>query len=52
MLKSRNRTRRNRLIAVLAVAALIGAGLLAAAVAQSKRTSFSLNTPVSFPVDI
>ena len=41
-----------RLIIVLAVAGLIGAGLLAVAVAQSGRASFSLNAPASFPVDI
>ena len=29
-----------------------GAGLLAVAVAQSGRASFSLNAPASFPVDI
>jgi hypothetical protein len=42
----------SRLIAVLVLAALIGAGLLAVAIAQSSRTSFSLNSPASFPVDI
>lgn len=41
-----------RLIIILVVAGLIGAGLLAVAVAQSGRASFSLNAPASFPVDI
>ena len=41
-----------RLIIILVVAGLIGAGLLAVAVAQSSRVSFSLNAPASFPVDI
>ena len=42
----------SRLIAALVLAALIGAGLLAVAIAQSSRTSFDLNSPASFPVDI
>ena len=41
-----------RLVIILVVAGLIGAGLLAVAVAQSSRASFSLNAPASFPVDI
>ena len=48
----KNRMESRRLIIILVVAGLIGAGLLAVAVAQSGRASFSLNAPASFPVDI
>ena len=47
-----SRVESRRLIIILVVAGLIGAGLLAVAVAQSSRASFSLNAPASFPVDI
>ncbi len=40
------------LIALLVLGVLAAAGLLAVAVAQSNRMSFSLNSPASFPVDI
>ena len=48
----KSRVESRRLIIILVVAGLIGAGLLAVAVAQSGRASFSLNAPASFPVDI
>ncbi|MCE2484365.1 MAG: hypothetical protein J4F42_02535 [Desulfurellaceae bacterium] len=52
MFTVKNRMESRRLIIILVVAGLIGAGLLAVAVAQSGRASFSLNAPASFPVDI
>ncbi len=42
----------SRLLVILVLGVLIGAGLLAVAVAQSNRTAFSLNSSASFPVDI
>ena len=48
----KSRVESRRLIIILVMAGLIGAGLLAVAVAQSSRASFSLNAPASFPVDI
>lgn len=50
-----SRTQRGRLPVVLglvALGALLGAGLLTLAVAQSGRAALSLNSPASFPVDI
>lgn len=52
---TKTRTTTKRLIAplvILTLGVLVAAGLLAVAVAQSKRISFSLNSPASFPVDI
>ena len=48
-------TKRGRLPVVLGLVALgvlLGAGLLTLAVAQSGRSTLSLNSPASFPVDI
>ena len=42
--------RMKRMLIILAVATLIGGGLIGLAIAKS--TGFSLNSAVSFPVDI
>ena len=39
-------------LGLMALAVLLGAGLLTLAVAQSGRSALSLNSPASFPVDI
>ena len=46
----RNKDRIKKLLTALIVAILIGGGLIGLAIAKSDR--FSLNSPVSFPVDI
>lgn len=51
-LRQRIARRRRRRSLALAVALAAGLGLLGLAWAQSTPGSFSLNSPVSFPVDI
>lgn len=48
-------TKRGRLpvlLGIVALGVLLGAGLLTLAGAQSGRSTLSLNSPASFPVDI
>ncbi len=51
-IKSQRRGRRRSLIIALMMAALTVGGMLAVAYAQSGASSFNLNSPVAFPVDI